>query len=104
MREDLAGTLSARKLRLEEMLTQLPDHLRGVPCATYSTTRPQPRLCAISLTVWLMRRAIFESGEVYPDRTAPILTAGDGGHVLLKARWVSRRHRSFTALQVLIEA
>jgi len=28
-----------------------------------------------------------ETGEVYPDRTAPILTASDGGHVLRKARW-----------------
>lgn len=29
----------------------------------------------------------METGEVYPDRTAPILTASDGGHVLRKARW-----------------
>ena len=28
-----------------------------------------------------------ETGEVYPDRTAPILTASDGGHVLRKAHW-----------------
>jgi putative SOS response-associated peptidase YedK len=29
----------------------------------------------------------IETGEVYPDRTAPILTANEGGHVLRKARW-----------------
>lgn len=29
----------------------------------------------------------IETGEVYPDRTAPILTASEGGHVLRKARW-----------------
>jgi putative SOS response-associated peptidase YedK len=29
----------------------------------------------------------IETGEVYPDKTAPILTKGDGVHVLRKARW-----------------
>lgn len=28
-----------------------------------------------------------ETGDVYPDRTAPIVTASDGGKVLREARW-----------------
>ncbi len=29
----------------------------------------------------------IETGEVYPDRAAPILTVSDGGHILRRARW-----------------
>lgn len=68
-------------------LAAVSPRSNGDACATVTFTRPQLRPFSQLFDGMVNLAGNVETGDVYPDRPAPIVTTTNGGHAFRTAPW-----------------